>query len=290
MRIRWSVALFAALFSGIVAAQAPADNPEQKRRLIEQKIRLVEMLVKSPAAKGAAYGREAESAGLIEEGQRSIDEAKKALAEERFDDATKLLDAALKAATAASRKLSVGGEGLNESAQRKSFQDMGEQVAMYRSSIVDLARDDKSGAAKALLARVDGLSAEAKQLLDSGRFGEANKKLADAYKHAVEELSRLRAGQEVILSLNFETPADEFAYEKKRFGSNEVMVEMMIGEGRAAGDKRRLVDTFVVEGRKLRDQAETQAMAGQYAEAVTSMEKASAQLIRALQSMGVPVF
>jgi hypothetical protein len=31
-------------------------------------------------------------------------------------------------------------------------------------------------------------------------------------------------------------------------------------------------------------------MAGQYAEAVTSMEKASAQLIRALQSMGVPVF
>ena len=81
-----------------------------------------------------------------------------------------------------------------------------------------------------------------------------------------------------------------FEYEKKRFGSNEVMVEMMIGEGRAVGDKRRLVDTFVGEGRKLRDQADTQAVAGQYAEAVTSMEKASAQLIRALQSMGVPVF
>lgn len=114
--------------------------------------------------------------------------------------------------------------------------------------------------------------------------------MADAYKIAVQELSRLRAGQEVVLSLNFETPAEEYAYEQKRFGSNQIMVDMMIGEGRAEGGKRQLVDRFVGEGRRLKLEAEGQADVGKYSEAVALMEEATKQLNRALQSMGVPVF
>lgn len=291
MRSRWFIGLAVACVAGVVAAQTPPDGAEQKRRLIEQKIKLVEMLVNSPAAKGAPYGREAESAALIEKGRQSIGEARKALADGKFDDAAKLLDEALKSASSASRKMSPNEGGLSESAQRKSLQDLGEQVDMYRSSLNDLARDrDKAVAAKALLGRIDALRAESRQFADAGRLGDASKKMADAYKLAVEEMSRLRAGQEVVLSLKFDTPADEYAYERKRFASNEIMVDMMIGEGRAEGDKRRLVDGFVDEGRKLNAQADAQATAGRHAEAVKLMEQASAQLIRALQSMGLPVF
>ncbi|WP_246265664.1 hypothetical protein [Aromatoleum diolicum] len=281
----------AALLVGAVAAQTPADGADQKRRLIEQKIRLLEMLINSPAAKGAPYGREAESATLLEKGRTSIDDARKALADGRFDEAAKLLDEALKSASSASRRMSAGEGGLSESAQRKSLQDLGEQVEMYRTSLGELATDpEKGAAARALLGRIDALRAESVQLATGGRLGDANRKLADAYKLAVEEMSRLRAGQEVVLSLKFDTPADEYAYEKKRFASNEIMVDMMIAEGRAEGDKRRLVDGFVDNGRRLGSQADTQASSGQYPEAVKLMEQASAQLIRALQAMGVPVF
>lgn len=291
MSMRWAAALMAASMVGLAAAQAPADNAEQKARLIEQKIRLVEMLIKSPAARSVPYGRDAESGTLVEHGQKAVDAARQALAEQRFDDATKLLDEALKAASSASRKLSPDSGGLSESAQRKSLQDMEEQVAMYRASVVDLSRDPAVGAgAIALLARIDALSSESKQLAGGGRLGDANRKMAEAYKVAVEEISRLRAGQEVVLSLSFETPADEFAYEQKRFGSNEILVEMMIDEGRAEGDRRRLVDGFVDEGRRLKRQADDAAAVGRYEDAVALMEKASGQLNRALQSMGVPVF
>lgn len=274
-----------------LAQTSSVDNIEQKRKLIEQKIRLLDMLVNSPAAKSAAAGRDPDSALLIEKGRQSFESAKQAFADARLEDATRLLDETLKSVSSASRKMSSDGSGLSESAQRKSLADMAEQVATYRASLVDLTRDGKlASEAQQLLRQVDALSSESKQLADGGRLGDANKKLASAYKLMVEEISKLRAGQEVVMSLKFDTPAAEFAYEQKRFGSNLVMIDMMIAEGRAEGQKRKLVDDFVAEGNKLKGQAEVEAGAQRHKEAVTLMEKASTQLNRALQSMGIPVF
>lgn len=277
------------MVAGAVLAQAtPGD--EQRRRLIEQKMKLVEMLVNSPAAKSSAYGRDADTPQLVERGKALLEDARKALGEGRLDDAAAALDQALKSASSASRRLSSEG-GLSESAQRKQLGDMAEQVRTYRSAIVELERDPKQGAEAARVrGQVDALAAEGEKLAAAGRLGDANKRMADAYKLAVQELSRLRAGQEVVLSLKFDTPADEYAYEQKRFGSNQIMVDMMIGEGRADGGKRQLVDRFVDEGRRLKGEAEALADAGKYGEAVSRMEDATKQLNRALQSMGIPVF
>lgn len=291
MKIKICTLMVAATLAFGAAAQEDGKSADSKRRSVEQKIRLLEMLVNSPAAKNAPYGREADSTALIEDGRRSIDAARKALEEGRADDAAKLLDDALRAASSASRKLSQSDRSLTESAQRKSLADLGEQLEMYRSSLRDLSADPERGAAaKSLLSRVDALAADSRALAEGGRLGDANKKLGEAYRLAVEEMSRLRAGQEVVLSLKFDTPADEYAYERKRFVSNEMMVDMMVAEGRASGERQKLVDGFVSEGRRLGGDAEARANSGQYEEAVKLMEQASAQLIRALQSMGLPVF
>ena len=274
-----------------LAQTSGAEGLAQKRQLIEQKIRLLDMLVNSPAAKNAAAGRDPESAAMIEKGRQSFEAAQKALADNRLDEASRLLDETLKATSSASRKISPDGSGLSESAQRKSLADMAEQVASYRASVVELTRDDKTAtAARQLLVQIDALLSESKQLADAGRLGDANKKMASAYKLTVEQIAKLRAGQEVIMSLKFETPADEYAYEQKRFSSSLTMIDMMIGEGRAEAQKRKLVDSFVSEGNRLRSLAETEASAQRHKDAVVLMEKASGQLNKALQSMGVPVF
>lgn len=269
-------------------AQAPADDG--KRRLIEQKIKLLETLLNSPAARNAAYGKEAETTLLIEQGARAVDTARRALAEQRLDEASAALDQGMKAVGSATRRLQAGS-ALSESAQRKTYDEQGEQVATYRAAVADLTKDPQRGdAARTLLARIDALSAEAKQLAGGGRVGEANRRLAEAYKLATEELARLRQGQEVVLSLKFDTPADEYAYELKRYGSNEIMVDMMIGEGKADGGRRPLVDGFVGEGRRHKRDAERSADAGRFGDALGQMEKANEQMKRALQAMGVPVF
>jgi hypothetical protein len=286
---RYLMALLVAVL--LVPASVFADDGA-KRKLVEQKLKLVEMMVRSPAAKGAPYGREAESTKLIDEGQKLLDQARQALAADQLEEATKVLDAALKAASAASvASRRQGASSFAESAQRKQIEDQREQVLTYRAAVVDMTKNPALATeARQVLVKIDALSADAKQHEDAGRLGEANKRLAEAYRISVEELSRLRAGQEVVMSLKFDTPADEFAYEQKRFASTEIMVEMMINEGRAEGGRRGLVDKFSGDGKALKIDAERAASGGDYAAAVGLMEKATGQLNRALQSMGVPVF
>lgn len=274
------------LWSAVAAAQG--SSPDQKRQLVEQKIKLLEMLLNSPAAKGT--GRGAEPSPLVEKGRRAIESARAAMGENRLEDAQQLVDEALKSSSAESRRLQSEGS-LAADAQRLAYQNLVEQVATYRASVSELLKDAKmAAAAKGLMARIDAHMGEARKQEAAGRLGDANRILSDAYKLAVGELSRMRAGQEVVMSLNFETPADEYAYEQRRFESSELMVGMMVAEGRAAGDKQAMVEGFSAEGRRLKSEAAGLAAGGRHREAIGVMEKASGQMNRALQAMGVPVF
>jgi len=286
----FAVPLAAAQVPTTSPTATPADAGEQKKRLIEQKIKLLESLLNSPAARNAAYGTEAQTTTLVEYGQRTIAAARQSAAEGKYDEASKLLDEAMRATGKATRRLQSEG-ALADSAQRKTYDDQSEQIATYRASLVDLTRDPKIGdSARQLLTKIDGLSGEAKQLAAAARLGEANKKLAEAYKLATEEIARLRQGHEVVMSLKFDTPAEEFAYEQKRYSSNQIMVDMMITEGKAEGERRKMIDQFLGDARRQKDEADSMARSGNYKEAVKAMEKAGGQLVRALQMMGVPVF
>lgn len=285
----WKAALGAFCAGAAMAAAAQtAPDAEQQKRLAEQKLRLVEMLVNAPAAQAGATGGDAETAGLVARGKALLKEARDALAAQRFGDAAPLLDEALRSVSKANSR---NAGGLTDSVQKQRLKEMGEQVATYRVALVDLAKDRQLGAqAQTVLQRMDAMAEEGNKLAAAGRLGDANKKLAEAYKLAVEELARLRAGQEVVMSLKFNSPAEEYAYEQKRFQSNAILVNMMIGEGRAEGERRRLVDDFLHEAARLREEAEGFARVHNHKEAVFMMEKAYAQLNRALQSMGVPAF
>lgn len=278
--------LFAAGFAFLALAQG-TESVDGQRRLAEQKLRLLEILVSSPLPEQAAKrGNETEE--LFSRGRSLFEEARRAIGAGRYDEAVPLLDEALRSLTRAHKG---GAGGLAESALRQRHREMAEQVATYREALLDLSRDPRLGsAAHTAVQRVDALSAESERLAAAGRLGEANRKLAEAYRLAVEELSRLRAGQEVVLSLRFSSPEEEYPYELKRYQSNGMLVEMMIGEGRAEGEKRRLVDDLVREAERLKGEAMLMAQTKRYQDAVATMEKAYAALNRALQAMGMPVF
>lgn len=273
---------------GLTISGANADD--QKKRLADQKIRLLETLLSSPAAKSAAYGVEVDSPPLVDYGQKMIARARQEVAEARYDEAGKTLDEVMKTVSKATRRAS-SDTAFSDSAQRKTYSDLSEQLATYRQTIQDLTHDVKlKDAARRLLGEIDAATANSAQLSAAGRWGEANKELAEMYKRLTEQIAQMRQGHEVVLSLKFASPADEFAYEEKRFSSHQIMVDMMIADGKADGDRRRLVDPVLVEAARLKREAFQQASGGNYLEAVRSMERANSQLVRALQAMGVPVF
>jgi tetratricopeptide (TPR) repeat protein len=288
MRSQLIVILIYVLATGAHAQQQV--DPEAKKKLVEQKLKLIEMLVTSPAAQATSVGREAETPALFEHSRGLIKEARRAMSEQRFDDATKALDDALRNVSKANNR-SANDLGLSESVQRKQYQDFEEQISNYRLSLKDMTKDPLHvGSARKILSRIEALNSEAQHLFNAGRLGDANKKMAEAYKIAVEEISNLRAGQEVVMSLKFDSPIEEFLYEQKRYQSNEILTGMMLGEGRATGETRKLVDGFISNAAVLKDDANRQANNNDYKGAVTAMEKAISQLNRALQTMGIPVF
>jgi hypothetical protein len=287
MKRRFIQALICFLVMLSPAVQAASDTDKQ-RKLAEQKLKLVEMLVNSPAAKKKVESGDADAAALIEQGQALITRAKEHLSASENEQALEALDEALRNLSQANKK-SAGG--LSVSVQKKRLEEMSEQVGAYRESLVELTQNKKLAAeAQALLTQVDAMVTEANQLAEASRWGEANKKMAASYKLEVEEISRLREGEEVLLSLSFETPADEYAYEQKRFDSNQILVNMMIDEGRAEGGRIRLVNRFVTKADTLKVEAETHAAASRFEEAITSMEQAVKQQNRALSAMGIPVY
>lgn len=281
------MALLLALACPPLLAQT-APDAESQRRLAEQKLKLVDMLVNSPKARAAGEGGDAETAALIGRGKQLLQQARDALSAQRYPEASQALDAALQNVSKANNRNA--GE-LSESVQKQRLQEMSEQVASYRVALLELSKAKGAPTtAQATLRQVDALAEEARKAAAADLLGEANKKMAQACKLEVEEVSRLRAGQEVLMSLKFDTPADEYVYEQKRYESNQILVGMMIGEGRADGEKRRMVDGFLKEAVKLKDDAAGLAQANHHSEAVAAMEKAGLQINRALQAMGVAVF
>lgn len=267
-------------------AQLAADA-DPRGRLLAQKLRLVESLVDSPVRHAASAREPGMPSGTPAADRQLLQRAREALAAERYEEAGLALDDALRNAVRAAARPSPAGSR-SPGGQQATYAGLLEQVATYRAALQDVD-GPAAGEARAATAHIDVLREEAAALADGRRPDEAGRKLAAAYRHAVETLSRLRAGQTVVLSLDFATPADEYDYECRRFDSSELLVGIMLAEGRA-GDRRALVDGFLREGRRLRSVAAARAGDGDHRSAISAMEQAAAELSRALQAMGAPAF
>lgn len=278
-------------FAIIAICTSPASaETNQKLVLAQQKAKLVEVLINAPAMRAAEDGKNAEVTDLIAQSRNLLAQAGSAITLTRAEEAIEQLDEALRNLSKASSQLTSDKPG-GSSTQKRQFDEHASQIESYRRTLQDMTNTPQTATpARQLIIRIDSKVAEGRKLFDSGQHEEANKRMAATYKLAVEEISRLRDGQEVVMRLHFNSPREEFDYEQKRFYSNEILVGMMIREGRATGEARKQVDSYVQEANAIKAGAASRGNAGDYAAAVKDMEKANLQLNRALQTMGVPVF
>lgn len=267
-----------------------SSDSNQKLVLAQQKAKLVETLINTPAMKAAQAGKNAEVAAWLAQSQSLLIQANTAIGSERPEEAIGQLDEALRNLSKASSQLTSDGNG-GFGSQKKQFDEHSLQIESYRRTLQEMTNTPQSAtAARQLIIRLDATSAESRKLFDEGRYEEANKRMAAAYKLAVEEISRLRNGQEIVMRLQFNSPREEFDYEQKRYYSNEILVGMLIREERATGEMGKQVDSHIQGANTIKSQALASANASDYASAIKEMEKANQQLNRALQMMGVPVF
>ncbi|MDS4015287.1 MAG: hypothetical protein RKP46_13220 [Candidatus Accumulibacter sp.] len=173
---------------------------------------------------------------------------------------------------------------------RENLRAITDEVTMYRPALQAMTGDPRVGRdARESLQRIDALMTESARFAGQTRLDEAVKRGEAAKRLAIQAMVKLKSGQTVTHALKFETPADEYAYELRRFESNEMLVGMNLQESTDAGVRQR-VSGELDTAKRLRQSAAGDAAAGRHAEAVKQMETAAVHLNRALQALGVPVF
>lgn len=286
IRIGWTT-----IFASLLLCSAPTSaTPNQKLALAQQKAKLVETLINTPAMKNAQEGNNPDVTARLAESRNLLNQATIAISADRPEEAIDQLDEALRNLSKASSQLT-GDKNGSTSIQKKQFDEHNLRIESFRSALQDMTNTPQTAdTARQLIIRIDAMTAESRKLFGDGRHEEANKRMAATYKLAVQEISRLRNGQEVVMRLQFNSPREEFDYEQKRYYSNEILIGMLIREERAMGEARKQVDAYVEAANTLKSEASANANANNYAAAIKKMEKANLQLNSALQMMGVPVF
>ncbi|MBS1197896.1 MAG: hypothetical protein H6R18_1681 [Proteobacteria bacterium] len=268
----------------LATTDAPASSLSKKMQLAEQKSKLVERLI-GPLSDSQTP----ENTILLANNRRLLEQARTAISRAQPDEAVEKLDEALRNLSRANANLS--SEKNASERQKKQFEERAAQIESFRQSLQDMATSPQAAnAIQQLTIQIDSLTEEGRKLMLSGRQEDAIKHMYAAYKLAIEEISRLREGQEVVVRLHFNSPREEFAYEQKRYYSNEILVDMMSGQDQLSPEIRKRVESLVKAAVDIKNGAASKAGAHDYPLAIQEMEKAILQLNRALQIMGMPVF
>jgi hypothetical protein len=133
--------------------------------------------------------------------------------------------------------------------------------------------------------QVETMIAEAERQAQAGRLPEARRTVDQAYLTVKAAIGTLRGGETVVRSLNFATPADEYAYEVDRNDTHRMLVQMLLKDRREANDA--MVDQAVAASAKLRARAEQEAGRRDHASAIRTLEDSTRELVKAIRAAGV---
>lgn len=274
---------------GICGDLAEDQNADNQRRLVGQKLSLLRAYLQSASIQRARKNGGIEATALITEAEAYLATASKSLDEGHLQEAGEALDKGLRSASMASAHTARPQRSAEQ--EKRQYDKLDRQIRSYLDAIAGALKEaDPTNRPDDSLARVDKLVADAARLAGTGQYRNANKLLTEAYQLTVTVVATLRKGATLVSTLNFATPADELEYERRRNGSYEMLVGILLEERPGnTNPLKRLADKYLAESRELRTQAERQAAAGDYRTAIMSMEEATGRLVRILQAGGLPV-
>lgn len=262
--------------------RAPGEGAPTAERppVLTQKLRLLQQLLASPRAQAAA-ARDAQAAAGLQRARELLAEAAQggdaAEAETRVNEALRLTTHATRALAPAPVPLAAARQA-----------EMREQITEYRRAIVVAAKARGQAEPAEALARLDAQVVDAERHTAASQPQEAAQALEAAYRIAVDTLSTLRAGETVSIELKFHTPADEYAYELKRYHGHVELLNNTLAERRPGGVARDQAEQRAGEARALQASAAEHAARGEHATGVKQLEEAVRLLFRALQAAGMP--
>lgn len=276
------------LLAGCLAA-APASGQSTgdavAPEMAGQKARMLEGFFSSYRLR-EALGANPDAVGPLEaEARANLADGKAALADGRVIEAMELFDAGMRA-VARAIALTSPGKHWDAQAASHAFVERRRHAVAYLSAIE--RADDLTAAESANVADLRARLGEADRQFAAGDLRPARVTLDHVYGDIVGLISDIRRGHTVVVSRVFETPRDEFEYERRRNQSYELLVQIALAErGGDQPDLAALANRLIAESEALRDRAEQEGASGDFATAIGTMEQATERLLVVLRATGL---
>jgi len=138
-----------------------------------------------------------------------------------------------------------------------------------------------------LLADIDADTRAVETLISANKIDQAREHLDRAYEKTRLSVELSREGETLLRELKFETPEDEFQYELDRNDTHRMLLTVLLQEKMKNESVKDRVHSFVEEADKLREGATDQASDQHFEEAITLLERSTAELVKAIRGAGV---
>jgi len=247
------------------------------------------MMAGGQGARRVLASQNDEAKKLVGEAKNKIKEGREKLRVSALPESLSLANQALKMLSEATR-LVPSDEEMAQLAEKyknllaevngyqKSYRDNLKRMEKEGSVAYDMRMDEK---------KLDAMLAQADALAKKQNYLRANKLLQQAQKTVTGALHNMLNSRTIVYDLKFDTPADEYKYELKRFTGYEELIPVAIEAKHPAPGSIKLMESFLAKARKRRDEAVAKAEAGDYPMAITMLIQATKTVRRALRMVGV---
>lgn len=262
---------------------------------IQNRLASVEKLIEdSSASRQASSAAGDEVCARRDNARRLLDEARR-LADggadatqlnSLLDEATREMLAAVRLAREESASSVIAEREYNTT--RESLEALLDAYTRIRAETAETAETNVATTEDELQLLVQEKLAEAEQFTSQGDLETGFAILSEAYSAIKAAIEHLRGGETLVRRLEFETEADEYAYEIDRNDSLGMLVNVLLEERLASNETlANLVQGQVESAEALRLEGETLAGEARFRDAIATLEESTAVLIRAIRSAGI---
>ena len=174
-------------------------------------------------------------------------------------------------------------------AQKARYQQLRERIFSFTAAFQRIALEKKQKDISWLLdnKKIDALLGQAEQLAMQGSYHEANQHLSFAADSVEIALAQARHKETLLHDLTFESPAEEYEYEKQRNHSYMLLADLIRTKKKIEPNSLQRFHSILKENEILREQADELAGSGDIEAAIKMLEQGTLKLARTLRASGV---
>jgi len=272
----------------MVAINTTYANENMPLETVQNRLNLAQSYLNSNEAEMIRESKNVDALQFLSKAQSFLERAYIDLEAGRLNQSAENTDQSISAFSAAGDMFARSGKSSKQvSSGNKAIRT---EIDAYLSSFMSaLAEKGPSMAGLLDQQEIADLIARAEKLQSTNNHQSATSILNQAKQLIVLALTKIRSNETVVYTLEFQTPADEYRYERERYKEYVTLSQQILNQGQLEESRKLMFDKLQQKSDEFNQLAIDMASKGNHQAAIKQMEEALKKLVQGLQLLGIPV-